>query len=151
MDAAFEAGSGHFQSQLQAAIKGCVLDNEYGDRLVELLGEDGTLFQQAFLWGWYYEFAKQSGDWPTSPSARASFHLANHLVRGNGYNFKEAREVSASIDQMWNAADPLAEAIFSYGERSFHEPDHTWLLHVLREIARAEREDSGGDPPVNLG
>ncbi len=134
MKEALDCGSSHFEKQLQAAVKDAVVNEIHGERMSDLVQRDRIL-EYAFMWGWYHEYAKAAGEWPATPSMRATLHMIEHLMKRSGFSFKDARAEASALDAMWNEADPLCDAVIKCGAKSFHQPDHAWYSYVLRKFA----------------
>lgn len=71
-----------------------------------------------FVWGWHFAYAEQAGDWPTSPSMRASIHMVRYMMDHHEFDLQRARAEMTSLHEMWDEADPLFEAIQQRGVKS---------------------------------
>jgi hypothetical protein len=89
-----------------------------------------------FMWGWHHAYAKAAGEWPTSPSMRASIQLTDYLMKHHSFDFQRARAEAAALDAMWNQADTLFEAISQRGEESYDNPDEPILAQVISKVIR---------------
>lgn len=90
-----------------------------------------------FMWGWSHAYAKTSTKLTTPPSMRASVHMIKYLMMHHEFGFKQARAEASEMDKMWNAADPLFDAISQRGEQSFSEPNLPWLGHVIAALLKS--------------
>ena len=80
-----------------------------------------------FMWGWHHAYAKAAGEWPTTPSMRASIQMTDYLMKHHSFDFQRARAEASALDLMWNEADPLFEAISKRGEESYAKPNEPIL------------------------
>ena len=87
-----------------------------------------------FIWGWHYAYAKAAGEWPTTPSQRASIQMIDFLMKHHSFDYQRARAEVSVLDSMWNEADPLFEAISRRGEESHAKPDEPILAQVISKL-----------------
>jgi len=115
-----------------STVKGAgeILDNQQDMMAIEL----------PFMWGWFEAFAEDRGEWPTTPNQRATLHTKQYCLDHHEMDFDQARAEGVSLDQMWNEADPLFEALRKRGRDTYKEPHRAILAEVIAQIARLRSE-----------
>lgn len=87
-----------------------------------------------FVWGWHHAYTKAAGEWPTTPSMRATIQMIDYLMKHYLFDFQRARVEASALDSMWNEADPLFEAISARGGESYAKPDEPILGWVISKM-----------------
>tara|TARA_R110000796_G_scaffold238695_1_gene359128 strand:+ start:700 stop:1173 length:474 start_codon:yes stop_codon:yes gene_type:complete len=90
--------------------------------------------EEWFMWGWYFAYAEEAGEWPTPPDMRAGAHMLKYLMDHHGFDFKAAKVDVQSLDRNWNAAEPLFEAVQNKGRESFYQPEVPFLAHMVSAL-----------------
>lgn len=132
-------GRQSFLEQQLLAI--AALSNVGGADEIQDNPEDMLAIELAFMWGWYLGFAEDQGEWPTTTDQRASVHVIQYCMDHHSMDFHQARAEEASLDQMWNEADPLFEAIRKKGQEAYRNPEEPSLAKVVAHLANFRREN----------
>lgn len=137
-----EASTRGRQSFLEQQLRGvAALSDIAGADEIQDNPNDMLAIELPFMWGWYLAFAKDQGEWPTTPDQRATLHVIQYCMDHHGMQFDQARAEGASLDQMWNEADPLFEAFQEKGQEAYRFPDELSLAQVIAHLANFRREN----------
>jgi hypothetical protein len=114
------------RAELMDVVKGeflreCSVDPQLAQFAAERSPLMQLSFELQFLWGFFHEHV-QTADLPVNGYDRIKLHLVERLVTAHGYDVKRAAAEANSIEDLFNSAEPLFEAVAELGQRSYKEP-----------------------------
>jgi hypothetical protein len=139
VEEASQLGRSRFLEQQLRAVTGLSRVEGAGD--IHHNPEHMLAIELPFMWGWFHAYAELQGDWPTTPDQRATLHIIQYCIDHHGMGFDQARAEGASLDQMWNEAHPLFEALRKSGREAYHQPEKSTFANVITQISDFRREE----------
>lgn len=87
-----------------------------------------------FLWGIFHEFVQEYRDLPTNGFDRIKLHLIQRLMDSHGYSFEAARDEAISVEDLYNKADEIFDAVSRCGKEAFHDARPGRLAVVVKAL-----------------
>lgn len=87
-----------------------------------------------FLWGIFHEFVQEYRNLPTNGFDRIKLHLIERLMDTHGYSFDAARDEANLLEDLYNKADEIFDAVSQCGKEAFHDARPGQLAVVVKTL-----------------
>ena len=98
-----------------------------------------------FLWGLFHEFVQEYPELPTSGFDRIKLHLIGRLVHAHSYSLWAARDEANAVEDLYNKADELFEAISGLGKQAYRDARPGHLCTVVKVLHEDRVLDQGNE------
>jgi hypothetical protein len=98
-----------------------------------------------FLWGVYAELAARESRAPGGFD-RIKALLVNHLAATRGLTFEAARAEAIELEDLFNQAEPLFEAIVERGRLAVTDGNSRHFAEIAKALSEAQREAADETP-----
>ena len=108
------------------------------DQLRKYLADQGdgfqTSFELQFLWGFFLEHTREY-DLPTDQIDRVKLHLVDWLIRFRDQKLMDAVAEANAVEDLFDRADPLFDAIAKAGAKAYNQPQGHTLTALVKIVS----------------